>query len=485
MNRAIGRVGTAVIALMLVLVGMLTYLQVIHADELANDPRNVRAALKDINLPRGPIVTADGVVVARSTAVEDGTEFEYQREYPHGPVYQQVVGYQSFVLGSIGVERTYNDQLVGRDPALRIEGIGDVFSGQEAVGTVVLSLHDELQRVAVDALGNQRGSVVALDPTTGEILAMYSNPTYDPSPLAGHNTREVNRVHQFFQASPDKPDLARAYRERYPPGSTFKVVTASAALESGIATPDRVFPSINALDLPQTDSTLQNFGGDSCGGDLVQSFTNSCNTTFGQLGLELGDAFVGLMGQFGIGDAPPLDLVPGAVLSIGPEPSSFQQNQPEFAFAGIGQGKVTTTPLEMALVAGAIANGGVIMQPHVVSEIRDVDGDVVREIPDKEWRTAVSPGTAQTVASMMVNVVQEGTGTAARIPGVSVAGKTGTAQAPNGSPHAWFVAFAPVEAPQIAIAVIVEHGGSAGSEATGGRVAAPIAAAVMRAYLAG
>ena len=235
MNRAIGRVGTVVVALMLVLVGMLTYLQVIHADSLANDPRNVRGALKDINLPRGPIVTADGVLVARSVPSDDGTEFDFTRTYPEGPLFQQVVGYQSFVLGSVGVERTYNDELIGRDSELQLRGIGDVFSGKEPVGTVVLSLRADLQRVAEEALGDQRGSVVAMDPTTGEILAMYSNPTYDPGPLAGHNTKKVNQYYRFVTALPDKPDLARAYRERYPPGSTFKVLTASVALETGVA----------------------------------------------------------------------------------------------------------------------------------------------------------------------------------------------------------------------------------------------------------
>jgi len=484
-NRAIGKVGTAVVALVLVLVGMLTYLQVIHADSLANDSRNVRGALRDINRPRGPIVTADGVVVAESTRVDDKTEFDFQRSYPHGPLYQQVVGYQSFVLGSIGVERTYNDELVGRDPELQIRNLADsILGGEEPVGTVVLSLRDDLQRAAAEALGDQRGSVVAIDPRTGEILAMYSNPTYDPSPLAGHDTKGVNTTYRFLTSLPDKPDLARAYRERYPPGSTFKTITASVAIETGVATPDRVFPEISELDLPLTDNTLQNFGGHTCGGTLAVSFRDSCNTTFGQLGLDLGDSFVPGMARFGIGDVPPIDLVPSAALSTGPRPGSFQSEQPRFAFAAIGQDLVATTPLEMCLVAAGLANGGVIMEPHVVKEIRDADNDLVRTIGSREWKTAVSPATAQAVAAMMVTVVQSGTGRAAQIDGVTVAGKTGTAQVgPDSDPHAWFVAFAPAEVPEIAIAVIVEHGGNAGSEATGGAVAAPIAAAVLRAYL--
>jgi peptidoglycan glycosyltransferase len=293
----------------------------------------------------------------------------------------------------------------------------------------------------------------------------------------------VNNYYKFLTSLPDKPDLARAYRERYPPGSTFKTVTASVAIENGVATPDREFPHISELTLPQTTSTLHNFGGHTCGGTLAESFRESCNTTFGQLGLDLGDAFVPGMNRFGFNDVPPIDLIPGAALSTGLHAGSFQDNQPRFALAAIGQDLVAATPLEMCLVAAGLANGGVIMEPHVVKEIRDSQGDLVRTIANREWKTAVSPTTAQAVAAMMVTVVQSGTGQAAQISGVTVAGKTGTAQTDTGNPHAWFVAFAPAEGPEIAVAVIVEHGGNAGSEATGGRVAAPIAAAVLRAYL--
>ena len=482
MNRAIRRVGTAIVALVLLLVGQLTYLQIIHANSLANDPRNVRAALRDINHPRGPIVTADGVVVAKSDPVTDSKEFKFQRSYPLGPLYSQVVGYQSFVFGNTAVEQKYNNQLVGRDADLQIHNLPNVFSSQ-ATGQVVLTLRNDLQQIARDALGTQRGSVVAIDAHTGGILAMYSNPTYDPNPLAGHDSKIVQAYHALLVANPSKPDLARAFRERYPPGSTFKVVTASVALESGAATPDTPFPQLSQLTLPQTTNTLHNFGGATCGGTLARSFQQSCNTTFGRLGLTLGDSFVPGMERFGINDTPPIDLIPGAVQSIGPPTGSFAANQPLFAFAGIGQGDVTTTPLQMALIAAGIANGGVIMKPHVMKEIDDSDGNLVRRFNDSQWRTAVSPSTAQAITALMVSVVQGGTGTAARISGVTVAGKTGTAQAPDGGVHAWFIGFAPTATTVVAVAVIVEHGGSLGSEATGGHVAAPIAAKILRAAL--
>jgi penicillin-binding protein A len=325
---------------------------------------------------------------------------------------------------------------------------------------------------------------VVLNPKTGAILAMYSNPSYDPQPFASHNSQAVQDYEKLLRANPDKPDLPRAYRERYPPGSTFKVITSSVALGTGRFTPETNFPQLTELDLPQTNNTLRNFGGERCGGTLALSFQESCNTTFGQIGLDLGNEFVPGMQKFGIGSAPPLDVAPGAAGSVGPPPGSFQNNQPLFAFAGIGQGDVAVTPLEMALSAAAVANNGQIMQPHVAERITDGDDNTVKTVGAKPWQTAMTPQVASTVASLMVSVVERGTGTAARIPGVSVAGKTGTAQVQGAAaPHAWFVGFAPVEDPQVAVAVIVEHGGNAGSEATGGRVAAPIAAQMMRMVL--
>jgi penicillin-binding protein A len=483
MNRAIRRVGIGITVLIILLVGQLTYLQVYDADRLANDPRNIRFQLRDFSKPRGQIVTADGQIVARSVETDD--ELKFQRIYPLGQLFAQIAGYQSFVFGNTAVERKYNNVLAGRDPLLQIRNVGDVLAGKEPVGNVVLSLSAGLQSAARDALGGQRGSVVLMNPKTGAVLAMYSNPSFDPQPYAGHDSKDVEAYNRLIRADPAKPDLARAYRERYPPGSTFKVITAATGLTTGTVTPETNFPTISQLDLPQTNATLKNFGGETCGGTLARSFQQSCNTTFGQLGLDLGERFVPGMEAFGIYSAPPIDMIPGAAQSSGPPPGSFQQNQPNFAFAGIGQGDVFVTPLQMALAASAVANGGVIMQPHVAERVTDADDNSVRALaPSQEpWRTAMSSEVAATMTTMMISVVEGGTGTAARIPGVSVAGKTGTAQNETGAPHAWFVGFAPAEDPQVAVAVIVEHGGDAGSEATGGRVAAPIAAQMMRRVL--
>jgi peptidoglycan glycosyltransferase len=485
-NPAIRKVGIGLTLLILILVGQLTYLQIVDANSLKHNPHNVRALLQDANKPRGDIVTADGTVLAHSKKVNDGTVFHYQRQYPTKELFAHVVGYQSFIFGSTGVEHTYNDDLVGRNLQLQLNNIGGLFSGNQATGTVVLSLRADAQRAAQSALGFQRGSVVLMDVKTGQILAMYSSPSYDPNPLETHDGKAAQAAFSALNQDPNHPALARAYRDRFPPGSSFKTVTASVALETGVATPDTTYPFRSQLTLPQTTATLKNFGGETCGGTLTASFTVSCNTTFGQLGLQLGEQFVPGMAKFGIGSAPPLDDSPGAVASVGPAAGTFRSNQPLFAFAGIGQGDVAVTPLQMALVAAGIANGGVIMTPHVAKEVRDQNDKLVRRIDPSPWMTATTPQVASAVTQMMINVVNSpnGTGTGARIPGVTVAGKTGTAQTVQGAaPHAWFVAFAPAEAPRFAVAVIVEHGGSAQFEATGGRVAAPIAARMLRVAL--
>ena len=485
MNVGIRRVGLAVTALMLILVGQLTYLQVIDAKALAHDPRNGRDFLKDLRSPRGTIVSADDKILAVSEPSND--EYRLQRKYPLGPLASQIVGYQSIVVGNVGLEQTYNDALAGRGGKDVLRNAVDSLRGKRPVGNLTTTLRVDVQLVAKEALGEQRGSVVVVEPATGAIVAMYSNPSYDPQPLAGHNSSKVQSYFDFLNNAEGNPSLPHAYREIYPPGSTFKVVTATSALDAGVTTPDRRFPTLRALPIPQApNNAIANFGGSSCGGDLIRSFTNSCNTTFAQLGLDLGNQFPPRMQKFGIYRRPPLDIAPGSVASTGPAFNSFDLNKPRFALAGIGQGDVATTPLQMALVAAGIANQGLIMEPHVGQAVLDDDRRIVTRIRPKPWTRATSPATAATVRDLMIEVVKRGTGTAAQLPGITVAGKTGTAQtAPNEFPHAWFVAFAPAEQPKYAISVIVEHGGNQRGDATGGHLAAPIAAKVLRYLLIG
>jgi penicillin-binding protein A len=483
-NRQVRRVGIGVVGCFVALFLQLNWLQVVKADSLANDPRNVRAVKRAFSDPRGEILTADGTIVARSQPVDD--QFERLRTYPTGPLFGHVSGFFSFNFGASGVEHVYNEDLSGRRPEQQFRNLGDWLIGKELTGDAVLTMSNVAQEAARDALGDRRGSVVVLDPSTGEVVALWSSPSYDPSPLSSHSPKAAQEAFDGYTKDPANPMLARAYRERYPPGSTFKVVTAATAIETGTATTQTGYPSLRSLDLPQSDKQLRNFGGSNCGGTMAESFRRSCNTTFGRIGLDLGEKLIDGMKAFGVTEDVPFDLPD--VRSAGPAPGSFRRNQPSFANAAIGQGDIAVTPLQMALVAGAIANGGVLMAPHVVREIRDTDGRVVRRIGPTEWKRAVQPPTAAAVTQMMVDVVRAGTGTAAAVPGYTVAGKTGTAEAPGGpdgaSPHAWFIGFAPAEAPRFAIAVIVERGGDLGDEATGGRVAAPVAGKVLAKLLA-
>ena len=484
MNRPIRRVGYAVTVLILLLVAQLTYLQVVDASRLAHDTRNVRGALKEYNRARGEILTADGTIVAQSLPTTG--DFKYIRTYPQVGLFAHTVGYQSFVdlVGSSGVENSYNDVLTGQDTSLQLKDIGGLFNGKSTTNNVILTLTQSAQTAARDALKNQPGSVVALDLTSGAVLAMYSNPTFNPNGLSVHDTQFVQNSFNAINSG-DKAALQRAYRDRYSPGSTFKVVTSKSAIEAGLATPDDPpFPEQDGFQIPGTNTTLFNFGGggNPCGGTLRQSLINSCNATFAALGYALDDQFPPAMDQCGINSAPPIDLSPAAVASVGPQVGA---DRPRFALAGIGQGDVFTSPLQMALIAASIGNGGTIMEPHVVKEIQNTDGKIVRPIAAKPWKTCMTPTTANAMTNMMLDVVNKGTGTAAQIDGVEVAGKTGTAQTTAGeNPHAWFIAFAPANAPKYAVAVIVEHGGDFGSEATGGQVAAPIAKQVLQNLLA-
>ena len=315
---------------------------------------------------------------------------------------------------------------------------------------------------------------------------MWSFPSYDPNLLATHNFEDAETVRQFLLQAPGDPLVPATYRERYFPGSTYKVVTASAGLQSGqVTATEPVYPVSTSYTPPLTTRPIQNFGGSACGGDLFNILRVSCNTAFAQMGVDLGpEVMVGEAEAYGFNERPPLDLpVPAA--SAFPPVAFFDRNTPALAQAAIGQNDVQATPLQMALVAAGVANGGVVMQPHVMQEVRNSDGEVIDEGRALTWRQPLSPANAVVMRDAMVNVVERGTATRMQIPGISVAGKTGTAQLGTDPPrsHAWVIGFAPADAPRVAIAVIV-LGQEGASEQTGGRVAAPIAKAVMETILA-
>jgi peptidoglycan glycosyltransferase len=483
-SKQIQRLGLALMAMFVALFAQLNYVQVVRANKLNDDPRNTRNATRDFARARGFVQSADGAVLARSVPVD--AVFKRQRQYPEGDLFAHVTGYFSFTFGQEGVERTYNDELAGRDLDVRFNRIQDLpkvlTDDDQATGNLTLTISKRLQQVARDALGPRRGSVVALDPKTGSILAMWSFPSYDPNPLAAHSQEAVQETWKQLQATEGQPLLPRSYRRRYAPGSTFKVVTAAAALDRKPELATKSYPVLRQLDLPATNRNLPNFGGGACGGVLPQLLKVSCNTGFAQMGLDLGaDNLTAEANAFGFTERAPLDL-PAVAASFFPEVGAFSRNQPALAQSAIGQQDVAATPLQMALVAAGIGNGGVAMKPHVLHEVRDNDGRRIGGYDAGEWRRMTSVETATAVRDMMIGVVNGGTATRAAIPGTQVAAKTGTAQTTGNDAHAWIIAFAPADDPKVAVAVIVESQPGV-SEATGGRVAAPIARAVMQAAL--
>ena len=483
MNTPLRRLATVMLSMFLVLMVGTTWVQYEQAPALNNDPRNVRGLYREYGKDRGPLIVA-GQAIASSQPVQDA--FHYQRVYADGPLYAPLTGAYSVVFQPTGLEATENSILNGTADSLFLSRLGDLVTGKQPRGSSVeLTINPAAQKAAWDALGNQTGAVVAIDPTTGAILAMVSKPSYDPNVLAGHDTAAVNAAYQALLADPGKPLINRAISgDTYPPGSTFKLVTAAAALESGL-TPDSQIPAPTQLQLPQSTSVLKNFGGEVCSSTgtmtLADALRISCNTAFAQLGITLGaDALRTQAEAFGFDK--PLDIP----MSVTPSRFPAKVDAPQTALSAIGQGSVTVTPLQMAMISAAIANGGRLMKPYAVATVRDPNLKVISTTAPSVLSTPISAATASALQQMMVGVVDHGTGGAAKIPGVVVAGKTGTAQTVEGAaPHAWFTAYAPADGstPKVAVAVVVEHGGNLGNEATGGQVAAPIAAAVMKAVL--
>ncbi len=486
MNRQIRLLGAGIMLLFVALFVNLNYLQVVHAGSLNHNPLNGEAVVKEFTAQRGNIISADGVTLATSIPSRDS--FKYLRQYPTGALFQQVTGFFSFTYGSDGAEHTYDQVLTGKTAAFRlptsIQGLKNFLTNTNASQSITLTVLDKLQAVARNQLAGRRGSVVAIVPKTGALLAMYSNPSFDPNQLASHDLSAVAAAYKEISAVPGAALDAPGYRQSWFPGSSFKIVTSAAVYDHDPALATQVQPTLTALKLPQTTQELHNFGNEACGGNLIELFTVSCNTGFGQLGLSLGgDHLSGEANAFGFNQLPPLDL-PYGTKSYFPPAASFADNQPGLAYSAIGQEDVQATPLQMALVGAGVANGGVIMTPHVLDHVTNSQNQTVETYNPSKWLTATSPATAASVTALMEAVVNtpNGTGTAAAIPGITVAGKTGTAQTGTGLTDDWFVAFAPAQDPQIAVSVVLPDQ-SAGNDYTGGVVAAPIAKAVIEAYL--
>ncbi|MEX0592918.1 MAG: penicillin-binding protein 2 [Nitriliruptoraceae bacterium] len=484
MNTTIKRVAAVVLGLFGALFINLNIITLLQADDLANHPANRRLMVREYEIARGPIVVGEHAI-ALSTPTEG--ELRYLRTYPEGPRYAHLTGYYSLVLQRSGLEAAVNEQLTGRPTEVVAQNLGDLLGTRDRAGNaVVLTIDPRIQAAAEAALGDRQGAIVVLDPQTGAVLASYSNPTFDPNPLSSHDPSAVVRSWDELLARDDNPLVDRALRELYPPGSAFKMIVAAAALEHGMI-PTQLFADQPFYDVPQTTADIGNYGGGVCATgqtiSLEDAFRLSCNTVFARMGVDLGaDALVAQAERFGFNFPVPFELP--VVASAIPH----DLDVPATAQSAIGQRDVRVTTLHMAMIAAAIVNGGEMMRPHVVDSIRNPEGGRVRGSMGGRWEAppgdgrAISARTAQQLRRMMVSVVESGTGSRARIPGIEVGGKTGTAQTgltgTENPPVAWFVGFAGHD---VAIAVTVP-GNSARD--TGGLVAAPIARDVLEVAVA-
>jgi peptidoglycan glycosyltransferase len=473
-NAPLRRVAISVLVLFTLLILNVNYIQVVRADKLRQDPGNTRVLAEEYGRARGSIVV-HGTEIATSVRTKD--DLTYLRRYPAGRTYAPVTGYYSLVYGNTGLERAENDVLAGNDPRLFVRHLADLFTGRDpSGGDVVTTLDPKVQSAAMSGLGKVTGAVVALDPSTGAILGLASTPTYDPNGLSSHDPKAIRAYRaRLTEAQLDN----QAINERYSPGSVFKVIVSAAALSTGSYTPDTKVPAPDRLSLPGSSHQLENFNGESCNGgadqSLIAALTISCNTAFAKLGMTLGqDKVTGMAKAFGVDDngfTMPMHVVPSTVGQI--------QGQAELAISSIGQQDVQITPMQGAMIAAAVANGGTLMKPYLVDKVRAPDLTVIDQTDPEVMSRPITSQVAGELTRMMTSVVANGTGRKAQIGGIQVAGKTGTAQTdPEASDHSWFVGFAPADHPRIAVAVFIKNGG-----ATGGDISAPIARDVMQAYL--
>ncbi|MGW6720599.1 peptidoglycan D,D-transpeptidase FtsI family protein [Streptomyces sp. NPDC054995] len=481
MNKPLRRIAIFCGILVMALLIRDNWLQYVRADELNSHKYNRRVEIERYAHERGDIIV-DGKAITGSAETED-SDFTYKRVWKNGPLWAPVTGYSSQAFDSSQLENLEDGILTGNDDQLFFDRTLSMFTGEKKRGgNIVTTLNGDAQKAAFKGLGDKKGAVVALDPKSGAILALASTPSYDPSVFAGNSMKDSDNRQKLLKDK-DKPMLNRALRETYPPGSTFKVVTAAAALENGLYDDiDAKTESPLPWRLPQTDRDLQNEGNIPCeNASLREALRWSCNTVFGKMSDDLGNRkMIEQTDKFGFNKEVFTPVRADA--SIYPE-----DNKPQNAMAGIGQASNRTTPLQMAMVASAIANDGKLMQPYMVAERQAPNLDPVYTAEPEELSRALSGENAQKVQQMMETVVEDGTGTNAQIPGVTVGGKTGTAQhGLNNSekPYAWFISYAKTDnGSPVAVAVVVEDGNANRDDISGGGLAAPIARDVMKAVI--
>lgn len=479
MNKTIRRASVFTLLLVFALLLRATWVQFYEGQALADNENNRRGTIELYSQPLGNIVVGGKAVTG--SARTSGSDLLYKRTYTDGPLYSAVTGYSSQVYGATQLEGIYQDVLDGTDS--RLKNVTDTVTGKRAEpGNVITTIDPEVQKAAYQALGDKKGAAVAIDPSTGRILAVVSTPSYDPSTFSSGDSDSWTRLTK----DPDKPMTNRALRQPLPPGSTFKLVVAAAALENGLyPSVDEKTDSPDPYKLPQSERELANENPSApCRNASIRvALEYSCNNVFAKMAVDLGQDKVRDMAErFGFNDSEQ-DVPVRAYESVYPNDMDDAQT----ALSGIGQFDVTATPLQMTMVSAAIANDGKMVSPHMVGQITDSGGDVLEDYDDQaETTQVISSSTARQLQSAMQTVVDTGTGTNAQISGVTVGGKTGTAQhGENNSktPYAWFTSYGKTDGKQVAVSVVVEQSNAARSEVSGNGLAAPVAKAVMEAAL--
>ena len=490
MNRQIHQVTILVLVMFLTLCTSVTSVQGLarpalweassSQGTLTTDSRNSRTVYAEFGTDRGQIIVG-GDAIADSVSSDDA--YAYQRTYPQGELYAPITGYFSTYFASMtGMEQAGNTLLNGEDPSLFSSRVKSLITGQtQRGGSLELTIDPEVQQAAWDALGGRRGSVVALDPSTGRILALVSSPSYDPNLLASHDSGTASDTWDSLTADSARPLMNRAIAgDLYAPGSTFKILTVAAALRAGKTTPTTEVAAPDRITLPGTNHTLTNYEGESCGNGkvtLTYAFAESCNTPFAKMAMDLGDtALANEAAAWGFG----ADL--SIPLTVTPSTYPANDSAAMTAMAGIGQASVKATPLQMAMVAATVANKGKQMRPYLVASTMDADLNTISSTTPSVLREPIDEATAASLSTMMQQVVSSGTATSAQVAGVQVAGKTGTAEtgSDEGGPTSWFIGFAGTDLsrPTIALAVVLD-GGQQTTGGTGGSLAGPVAASVI------
>lgn len=480
MNRPIRRLALALFVGLLLLLVNITFIQVVRGPSYRDDARNPRVLIARSAKERGTIVDRAGQILARSS--QNALDQTFVRQYPIGADAVHAVGFSSLLFGDRGLEQAYAGELRSKEDITVSDMVSALLGRDLRPQNLVSTIDVEVQRAASAALGDQTGAVVALDPLTGAVLAYVSHPDYNPARLLDD---QAGPAGDTLEANPGQPLLDRVVSATYPPGSTFKIITAAAALENNVATPTTRFDNPIEFQLPGSTATIRNFDRGTCTGgadvELSVAFALSCNTVFADLGIQVGaDALVAQAELFGFRQPIPFvyDVAPSSI----PTADGFINNEAALGQSAIGQRDVRATPLQMAQVVAAIANDGVMMVPYLVSETVDADGQTLEMTQPTEQGRAITQATADTLAELMMSVVRSGTGSNAAVDGLVVSGKTGTAEVGSGAPDVWFIGFADDGASKLAVAVLVEDGGTIGLDATGGAVAAPIARAVFEAW---